>query len=81
MSHSWCDLLLAIDHFLLQVTDRSFNVVDIKPKNMEELKEVITSAAFHPHKCNIFMYSSSRGSIKVREKTREILRTVFPDYT
>jgi serine/threonine-protein phosphatase 2A regulatory subunit B len=32
---------------------------------MEELTEVITSASFHPVSCNIFMYSSSRGSIKM----------------
>jgi serine/threonine-protein phosphatase 2A regulatory subunit B len=58
---------LRVNLWNLGVTDKSFNVVDIKPKNMEELKEVITSAAFHPHRCNIFMYSSSRGSIKVRQ--------------
>ncbi|CAM9354214.1 unnamed protein product [Chrysoparadoxa australica] len=49
----------------LEVTDKSFNIVDIKPKNMEELTEVITSACFHPTQCNVFMYSSSRGSIKI----------------
>ncbi|GAM22717.1 hypothetical protein SAMD00019534_058920 [Acytostelium subglobosum LB1] len=42
-----------------------FNVVDIKPTNMEDLTEVITSAEFHPTSCNIFMYSSSKGTIKL----------------
>ena len=32
---------------------------------MEELSEVITSAEFHPSHCNIFIYSSSKGSIKL----------------
>ena len=32
---------------------------------MEELTEVITAAEFHPTSCNIFMFSSSRGSIKL----------------
>lgn len=45
----------------------SFNIVDIKPENMEELTEVITAAAFHPSHCNIFMYSSSRGSIRLAD--------------
>jgi len=41
--------------------------VDIKPANMEDLTEVITSAEFHPSQCNIFMYSSSRGSVKLSD--------------
>lgn len=47
------------------------DVVDIKPANMEELTEVITSAVFHPHNCNEFIYSSSKGTIRLcdmREK-------------
>jgi len=32
---------------------------------MEELTEVITSSEFHPQHCNIFMYSSSKGAIKL----------------
>lgn len=47
------------------------DIVDIKPANMEELTEVITAAVFHPIKCNEFVYSSSKGSIRLcdmREK-------------
>ena len=40
------------------------DIVDIKPANMEELTEVITAAVFHPIKCNEFVYSSSKGSIR-----------------
>jgi serine/threonine-protein phosphatase 2A regulatory subunit B len=43
----------------------ALDIVDIKPANMEELIEVITSAEFHPTSCNIFMYSSSKGTVKL----------------
>lgn len=39
--------------------------MDIKPANMEELTEVITAAEFHPHQCNVFVYSSSKGTIRL----------------
>lgn len=40
---------------------------------MEELTEVITSAAFHPHHCNLFMYSSSKGTIKLSDMRQNAL--------
>lgn len=43
------------------------DIVDIKPVNMEELTEVITAAEFHPQQCNLFMYSSSKGTIKLAD--------------
>ena len=43
------------------------DIVDIKPVNMEELTEVITAAEFHPMHCNLFMYSSSKGTIKLAD--------------
>lgn len=43
------------------------DIVDIKPTNMEELTEVITAAEFHPIHCNLFMYSSSKGTIKLAD--------------
>lgn len=42
-----------------------FNVLDIKPDNMEDLTEVITAAEFHPKHCHLFMHSSSRGVVKL----------------
>jgi len=48
-----------------EVSDQCFNIVDIKPPNLEELTEVITSACFHPTACNILLYSNSRGSIRL----------------
>lgn len=32
---------------------------------MEELTEVITAAEFHPLECNLFAYSSSKGTIRL----------------
>ncbi|MBN3301968.1 2ABG phosphatase, partial [Amia calva] len=67
---------LRINLWHLAITDRSFsilcplrisdgNIVDIKPANMEELTEVITAAEFHPHHCNLFVYSSSKGTLRL----------------
>ncbi|GMM31471.1 protein phosphatase 2A regulatory subunit [Martiniozyma asiatica (nom. inval.)] len=58
---------LRINLWNLGIEDQSFNIVDIKPTNMEELTEVITSAEFHPIDCNLFMYSSSKGIIKLND--------------
>ena len=49
----------------MEITDQSFNIVDIKPANMEELTEVITASEFHPKECNHFVYSSSKGTIRL----------------
>jgi len=56
---------LRINLWNLEISDQSFNVVDIKPPNMDELVEVITTADFHPQQCNTFMYSSSIGSVRL----------------
>ena len=49
------------------------DIVDIKPTNMEELTEVITAAEFHPIHCNLFMYSSSKGTIKLADMRESAL--------
>ncbi|KAJ7934709.1 WD40-repeat-containing domain protein [Mycena leptocephala] len=56
---------LRINLWNLNVHDQSFNIVDIKPTNMEELTEVITTASFHPTQCNLFMYASSKAAIRM----------------
>lgn len=63
-------LYLSADDLRINLWDLSdsktcFNIVDMKPDNMEDLAEVITSAEFHPSQCNIFMYSTSGGNIKL----------------
>nr|XP_054607546.1 protein phosphatase 2, regulatory subunit B, gamma a isoform X4 [Nothobranchius furzeri] len=53
---------LRINMWHLDITDRSFN---IKPANMEDLTEVITAAEFHPQHCHLFVYSSSKGTLRL----------------
>lgn len=63
---SWPQLFYSLT---LCVTD----IVDIKPANMEELTEVITAAEFHPRDCNSFVYSSSKGSIRLCDMRQRAL--------
>lgn len=76
---------LRINLWNLGIEDQSFNIVDIKPTNMEELTEVITSSEFHPLDCNLFMYSSSKGMIKLNDMRMNSLcdnhSRVFEEYT
>uniref|UniRef100_A0ABM0MRT3 Serine/threonine-protein phosphatase 2A 55 kDa regulatory subunit B n=1 Tax=Saccoglossus kowalevskii TaxID=10224 RepID=A0ABM0MRT3_SACKO len=64
---------LRINLWSLGITDQSFNIVDIKPANMEELTEVITAAEFHPKECNTFVYSSSKGTIRLCDMRAQAL--------
>ena len=57
----------------MEITDQSFNIVDIKPANMEELTEVITASEFHPKECNLFVYSSSKGTIRLCDMRQSAL--------
>ena len=57
----------------MEITDQSFNIVDIKPTNMEELTEVITASEFHPKECNLFVYSSSKGTIRLCDMRQSAL--------
>ncbi|VDK73945.1 unnamed protein product [Dibothriocephalus latus] len=74
---------LRINLWNLQVTDQSFSIlfglplnrdiVDIKPVNMEDLKEVITAAEFHPSACALFVYSSSKGILRLCDMRQKAL--------
>ena len=64
---------LRVNLWNLNIQDQSFNIVDIKPANMEELTEVITAAEFHPTSCNWFMYASSKGTIKLADMRQRAL--------
>lgn len=75
---------LRINLWNLDIPNQLFNIVDIKPANMEELTEVITSAEFHPNQCNLFMYSLSKGTIKLSDMRSNSLcdthAKVFEEY-
>ncbi|CAL1367461.1 unnamed protein product [Linum trigynum] len=64
---------LRINLWNLDVKDQCFNIIDIKPSNMEDLTEVITSAEFHPSHCNLLAYSSSRGFIHLIDMRQSAL--------
>ncbi|KAM4121488.1 hypothetical protein ACB094_01G009400 [Castanea mollissima] len=64
---------LRINLWNLEISNQSFNIVDVKPANMEDLTEVITSAEFHPTHCNTLAYSSSRGSIRLIDMRQSAL--------
>ena len=64
---------LRINLWNLHTNSSTFNIVDIKPDDMEELSEVITSAEFHPHHASQLVYSSSKGLVRLcdlRESAR-----------
>lgn len=56
---------LRINLWHLNHAQQSLTVVDMKPGNMDDLTEVITSTTFHPKDCSTFLYSSSKGALKI----------------
>ncbi|XP_010263768.1 PREDICTED: serine/threonine protein phosphatase 2A 55 kDa regulatory subunit B beta isoform-like isoform X3 [Nelumbo nucifera] len=64
---------LRINLWNLEICNQSFNIVDVKPVNMEDLTEVITSAEFHPTHCNTLAYSSSKGTIRLIDMRQSAL--------
>ncbi|XP_042948758.1 serine/threonine protein phosphatase 2A 55 kDa regulatory subunit B beta isoform-like isoform X1 [Carya illinoinensis] len=64
---------LRINLWNLEISNQCFNIIDMKPSNMEDLTEVITSAEFHPIHCNLLAYSSSRGFIRLVDMRRSAL--------
>eukprot|EP01018_Ginkgo_biloba_P008821 Gb_17005 [translate_table: standard] len=64
---------LRIHLWNLEISDQCFNILDIKPANMEDLTEVITSAEFHPTHCNMLAYSTSKGSIRLVDMRQSAL--------
>jgi len=41
----------------------AFNIVDLKPENLDDLTMVITSASFNPKDCAQFAYATSKGTV------------------
>ncbi|KAJ5080449.1 protein phosphatase pp2a regulatory subunit b [Anaeramoeba ignava] len=56
---------LRINLWNLELTKNAFNIVDMKPEDLEDLTEVITDAKFHPNNCGLFCYSTSKGVIRL----------------
>lgn len=64
---------LRINLWNLEISNQCFNIIDMKPSNMEDLTEIITSAEFHPLHCNLLGYSSSRGFIRLVDMRQSAL--------
>jgi len=56
---------LRINLWNIDVPSESFNIIDIKPNNLEELTEVIVASDFSPKDCNLLVYSTSRPSTRL----------------
>uniref|UniRef100_A0A7S1KQ97 Serine/threonine-protein phosphatase 2A 55 kDa regulatory subunit B n=1 Tax=Percolomonas cosmopolitus TaxID=63605 RepID=A0A7S1KQ97_9EUKA len=56
---------LRINLWYLGRPEAKMTIVDIKPENMADLTEVITSSCFHPQECNTFLYTTTSGTIKL----------------
>ncbi|XP_058088894.1 serine/threonine protein phosphatase 2A 55 kDa regulatory subunit B beta isoform-like [Magnolia sinica] len=64
---------LRINLWNLEISDQCFNIIDMKPSNIEDLTEIITSAEFHPVYCNLLAYSSTRGFIRLVDMRQSAL--------
>eukprot|EP01035_Chromulina_nebulosa_P020979 gene20979-27187_t len=73
---------LTVNLWNFERSDCSFNIIDIKPSQMEELTEVITATQFHPSNCNILGFSSSKASSPPLNYSRmPILNNISPTVT
>jgi serine/threonine-protein phosphatase 2A regulatory subunit B len=54
---------LRVNLWSLEQNLLAFNIVDLKPSNIEELSEVITHVEYHPKRSDVFLFSSSKGYI------------------
>ncbi|XP_025799068.1 serine/threonine protein phosphatase 2A 55 kDa regulatory subunit B beta isoform-like isoform X1 [Panicum hallii] len=64
---------LRINLWHLEVTSQCFNIVDLKPADMQDLVEVITTAEFHPSSCSLLAYGSSSGRVRLVDLRRSAL--------
>ncbi|GAB5356276.1 hypothetical protein AAMO2058_000276500 [Amorphochlora amoebiformis] len=80
---------LRVNLWHLQQEAQRYTIIDIKPKDMTGLTEIITSGTFHPTHCHTLMYTTSRGrmclhdlrsSAVLKEPARnfEIAETAYP---
>lgn len=56
---------LRINLWHLENKSQAFNIIDLKPENYEDISEVITASQFHPTADHQFIFSTSKGIIKV----------------
>ncbi len=49
------------------------DIVDMKPPNTQDLTKLITGAEFYSRECNLFVYSGSRGIIRLCDMRQSAL--------
>lgn len=54
---------LCINLWNLERPNLAFQLLNLKPPNIEELSEVITHVEYHPKRSDVFLFSSSNGYI------------------
>lgn len=64
---------LRINLWNLEISDTSFNIIDQRPANMEELTEVITCADLSPTNCSLLVHANSAGTIHVADMRENAL--------
>jgi len=68
---------LRINLWHMNVQHETFAIVNIKPEDMEELTEVITCSEFHPKDCNLLVYATSKGIIRMGDLRDSALCTSY----
>lgn len=68
---------LSVNLWHLERSDLAFNVIDIKPDDIETLTEVITCATYHPRKCGILAYGTSEGVVRMADLRDSALVTGY----
>lgn len=58
---------LRVNLWNVNVSNEAFGIIDIKPENMDELSEVITCSELHPQSCNVLVYATSKGVIRMAD--------------
>ncbi len=67
---------LCINQWSLYRTDVSYNIVNIKPADIQTLTEVITSADLDASNHNMFMYATNRGVVRLGDLREKALNDV-----
>ncbi|EFA78537.1 hypothetical protein PPL_09189 [Heterostelium album PN500] len=68
--NSDCQTFLSSDEFRVYLWDlnigqQCYNIIDLKPSNIQMLTEIIRVTEFHPLQCNSLIYGTSNGTVKL----------------
>lgn len=51
----------------LEQPNKAFIAIDLKPENLDDISEVITSSQYHPIHDSMFVYATSKGVVKIAD--------------